>query len=91
MTLMATNRSHDLILLPSSFQLNCPHHVDNFVTNNSIPVLKLFIIQSIGYLCPIFFIKLTKQEEQNCLQNWESLGSFCKLVNVNYCAMLYQM
>ena len=53
-TSMANNRSLDLILVTSSFQLNCPHQLHNFVTNKSILVLKLFIFRSIDYLCYIF-------------------------------------
>ena len=51
---MANNRSHDFILLLSSFQLNFPYQMGNFVTNQSILVLKSFICQSIGYLFTIF-------------------------------------
>ena len=53
MTLMAHNRSHDLVHLPKSFQLNCHHQMGDFMTNKSILVIKLFIFQTVGYLYPI--------------------------------------
>ena len=72
---MANNRSHDLILLPSSFQLNCLHQVGNFVTNKSILVLKLIIFQSIGYLY-IIIPKIGNARGQYDLQNWGCPGLF---------------
>ena len=54
MTWMANNRSNDLILFQSSFQLNCLQQVGNFMTNKNILVLILLIFRSISYLYPFF-------------------------------------
>ena len=54
MTLLVQIRSHDLILLPRSFQLNCLHQVVLFFKKNEYSCTKLFLINFIGYGCPIF-------------------------------------
>ena len=48
MALMAHNRSHNHVLLPSSIQLNYHHLVGDFMTNKSIHIMELFNFQTIG-------------------------------------------
>ena len=67
MAWMASNRLHDLILLSSSFQINFPDQVGNFITKKSILVPKLFIFEWIGYV--IYFMKWAVQGGQYGLQN----------------------
>ena len=56
LTLIGPNRSYDLINLPWSFQLKCPHQAVLFFESKKqeYSLIKVFNIYSEGSECPIF-------------------------------------